>query len=454
MIDTSGIDILAVIDQMTCIAWRKPVRSHGEMVYKGGPCPFCHQGTDRFAVFPEGEKPHFYCGIHGNGCGTHGDVISFVQLFRGYTSAYQALCELQEMGFEVGDKRIVPSYTRLTERGMPPKVWQEQGDTLVHVAQKCLWSSVGSHAREYLRKRGLTDETIKRFNLGYWPKWTEHQFSDWGLEGEGTFWMRPSLLIPCYEKDVLWGINRRLTEYTEKEQERHEQGGKLPPRYMQVKGSGNGLFNVDAIQPGQPVVVTEGAFCAMTVAQETGYAAVATGSTKGAQLSRWVAALALASHILVAFDNDQGKGEAAAMYWLDVFEDKASLWLPWAKDINDMLQERMNIAAWVATGTKLASSAPIEENRDDHLQERIIPAQPAIETDGSLCFACLNEDRETPASFVGPDDIMYCQSHYDGLPSEIHRADMEVFAERCRQAFPGWKVTVEAWGTRETRLPR
>jgi hypothetical protein len=246
------------------------------------------------------------------------------------------------------------------------------------------------------------------------------------------------------QKEVLWGINRRLTEYTEEEQERHKQGGKFSPRYMQVRGSGNGLFNVDSIQPGKPVVVTEGAFCAMTVAQETDYAAVATGSTQGARVSRWVAALALASHLLVAFDNDQGKGEAAATYWLEVFEDKASLWLPWAKDINDMLQERMDIAAWVNLGTQIASSARVEANGDDHSQESAIPAQPAISTHGSLCALCLNEERETPASFVRPDGIMYCKFHYDGLPSEIYRADMEVLAERYRRALPGWRVTVEA----------
>jgi hypothetical protein len=454
MIDTSGIDIKAVIDQMAAVAWFKPVRSHGEIVYKGGPCPFCGQGTDRFAVFPEGEKPHFYCGIHGNGCGAHGDVISFVMQLKGYNTAYQALYELQEMGFQVGDTKRVQPYTRITERGMPSKTWQEQGNVLVHVAQKYLWSSVGSPAREYLRKRGFTDETIKRFRLGYWPKWTEHQFSDWGLEGEGTFWMRPSLLIPCYEKDVLWGINTRLPEYTEKERERHKQGGKLPPRYMQVKGSGNGLFNVDVIRVGEPVIVTEGAFCAMTVVQETGCAAVATGGTQGARSSRWVAALALASHILVAFDNDQGKGEAAAAYWLDVFEDKASLWLPWAKDINDMLQERMDIATWVNLGTQLAFSARVEENGDDHPQASAIPAQPAISTHGSLCSLCLNEERETPAFFVRPDGIKYCKFHYDGLPSEIHRADMEALAERYRRALPGWKVTIEARWIGETRLPR
>jgi hypothetical protein len=307
---------------------------------------------------------------------------------------------------------------------------------------------VGNAAREYLHRRGFTDETIRRFHLGYWPKWTEFQLVDWGLEGEGTLWMRPSLLIPCYEKDVLWGINRRLTEYTEKEYEQHKQWGKLPPRYMQVRGSGNGLFNVDAIRPGQPVVVTEGAFCTMTVAQETDCAAVATGSTQGARVSRWVAALALASHILMAFDNDQGKGEAAAMYWLEVFGDKASLWLPWAKDINDMLQERMDIAAWVNLGIQLTSPARVEKNGDDHPQESAIPAQPAISTHGSLCALCLNEERETPASFVRPDGIMYCKFHYDGLPSEIHRADLEAAAEQYRRALPGWKVTVEAGWTR------
>jgi len=149
MIDTSGIDIKAVIDQMAAVSWGKPVRSHGEVVYKGGPCPFCHQGTDRFAVFIEGEKPHFYCGIHGNGCGACGDVIRFVQLIRGYHTVHQALCDLQEMGFEVGDKGKGPSYTRRTERGQPGMAWQEQGKALVHAAQKYLWSSVGSPAREY-----------------------------------------------------------------------------------------------------------------------------------------------------------------------------------------------------------------------------------------------------------------------------------------------------------------
>src|SRR5262244_1005426 len=156
--DTSNIDIKAVIDQLACIAWTKPVRSHGETVYKGGPCPFCHQGTDRFAVFPEGEKPHFYCGIHGNGCGAHGDVISFVQQIKGYPSADLAIRELQAMGFQIGDaSSATPPRTRLAERGKPGQKWQDQGNALVHAAQAYLWSVIGKEALEYLHSRGLTD---------------------------------------------------------------------------------------------------------------------------------------------------------------------------------------------------------------------------------------------------------------------------------------------------------
>src|SRR5436305_4110139 len=93
--------------------------------------------------------------------------------------------------------------------------------------------------------------------------------------------------------------------------------GRSLPRYRQVKGSGNGLFNVDAIQSGEPLFVTEGEIDAMTITQETGFIAVATGSTKGSQLSRWIASLSIVSHLLIAFDNDEGKGEKAAQYWTE-----------------------------------------------------------------------------------------------------------------------------------------
>lgn len=365
MIQTEQIDIKAVVDQLACIEWKKPVRSRGELIYKGGPCPFCNQGTDRFSLFVEGEKPHFYCGIHGTGCGAHGDVIKFVQLIKKYDRPGQAIRDLKDMGFEIGESSESSESTlmrvvRVSESSAPPAQWQESAKVFVSTAQKCLWSATGREQLDYLRGRGLTDESIKRFNLGYCPKWIKQSAAEWGLEGD-DFWLRPGIIIPCFEGATLWYVNTRITEYTSNELMLKKSGRELP-RYKKIKGSGNGLFNVDSVQTDQPLFIVEGEMCAMSLAQETGLPVVATGSTKGAQLSRWIATIALSSTVIVAFDSD-GKGESAAQYWLDLF-DGAMFYEPWSKDINDMLRDGLDIKAWSDLALELINPVQPEQQEE------------------------------------------------------------------------------------------
>lgn len=373
MIDTTHIDIKAVIDQLCCIRWQKPVKAHGELVYKGGPCPFCHRGTDRFALFVESEKPHFYCGIHGTGCGAHGDVIQFVQQLNGYKFASQAIRCLREMGYIVGNESGVPYSTSqsreyLPDFGPPSQKWQDQGNMVMHAAQKYLWSDIGIPARKYLHERGLKDETIKYFQLGCWPKWHATDRTSWGFtDNDKSLWLRPAILIPCYEESTLWSINQRLTKYTPDEQKRIAQGKKLP-RYRKIQGSRNGLFHVDAIQYEKPVFMTEGEIDAMTLYQETGLPVVATTSTAGAQMPQWAGSLALASYIFVAFDRDDGKGDSGANYWMSLFEDKAVRWTPWAKDVNAMLLEGHDIATWANMVIELVTFSPDESPAQDNRQ--------------------------------------------------------------------------------------
>ena len=60
-----------------------------------------------------------------------------------------------------------------------------------------------------------------------------------------------------------------------------------------------------------------------------------------------------------------------------------------------------------------------------------------------LCVLCLDQNIETPACFVGPQDLMYCHNHYQTLPQDWRKADLERYAAAMRLALPGWKVTVE-----------
>jgi DNA primase len=451
--DTSGIDIKAVIDQLCSIRWQKESTVKGARQIKGGPCPLCGIGTDRFIIWPNGSygnpMPHFYCGIHGNGCKEHGDVISFVQKLRGYSTAYQAIRELEAMGYGVGGSDYTYTYTPARE-STPGEKWQTSGKALVHAAEKYLWSHMGVQALEYLHQRGLTDEMIKFFHLGFWPEWTEYQRDVWGLPekvGKPTFKIPRGITIPIFESDTLWSINIRISP---KDIAQAEAQGKKLPRYMQVLGSKNELFNVDSIKPGKPVFVTEGEFDAIIGQQETGYSFVATGGTKGAMMARCVARLSLASHIILAFDNDGGKGEAAADEWIKIFGDKATLWLPTVrKDITDMWSQGIDISTWASTAINLVSPVPEIVSVENVPAAKVDAASAATEPEQTIDIVPLLPDKcllcdEEVEYFISADKA-YCKHHYDEStrPRDLSRQEeRDALVATYKRALPGWKVTV------------
>ena len=121
-------------------------------------CPFHSEKTPSFTVSED--KGFFHC----FGCGAHGDVIGFVMRSENL-SFLEALERLaQEAGLEV-PKRSPAERER--ER--------EQLSLYGIVEAACAWfeaqlkGPAGEAARDYLKHRGLTDETIARFRLGFAP---------------------------------------------------------------------------------------------------------------------------------------------------------------------------------------------------------------------------------------------------------------------------------------------
>ncbi|MFQ5694936.1 MAG: DNA primase [Terriglobia bacterium] len=127
-----------------------------------GLCPFHNEKTPSFAVHPVKQIYHCF------GCGVGGDVFKFVM-------------EVEKMSFpealrHVADKAGV----RLPER--KPRTPEEARQTRLRTellklhaeaarffAEQLTKSKEGQLARAYLLDRGLTDETIKAFALGYAP---------------------------------------------------------------------------------------------------------------------------------------------------------------------------------------------------------------------------------------------------------------------------------------------
>jgi len=243
-------------------------------------------------------------------------------------------------------------------------------------AEARLWEPPGARALAYLHHRGLTDDTIRAAQLGYHgvETWEEPQL--WGLAADQKrIWLPPGIVFPWLIGSELWHISiRRIGDTVG-----------IEPRYVVVSGSGNTLFGVDTLQPNAPAMLVEGVLDALSVLQEAGdlLAVVATGSTTGGRLERWVGRLSLASTVLVAFEADDA-GEAAA-WWLMALGARAKRWRPYWGDPNQLLQDSVDLRMWVREGLGSESRwwRDVARWSDDH-RERWGERAAILEVDGGL----------------------------------------------------------------------
>ena len=123
--------------------------------YKGL-CPFHGEKTPSFVVTPGRETWHCF------GCGEGGDIFSFV-MKRDGSSFPEALKKLAaRAGIEIDERT-----TREDAHKAKLREVLEQAIAFYHVV--LMQSKTGAPALEYLHKRGFTDETIEKFQLGWAP---------------------------------------------------------------------------------------------------------------------------------------------------------------------------------------------------------------------------------------------------------------------------------------------
>ncbi len=122
-----------------------------------GLCPFHNEKTPSFNIFPENGS--FYC----FGCGAGGDVITFVRRIENldYMEAIRFLA--QRAGIQVPEGSADDGMSRLKARIM------EINRETARFYNAVLNSAQGEAGMKYLTGRGLTQNTIRRFGLGYAP---------------------------------------------------------------------------------------------------------------------------------------------------------------------------------------------------------------------------------------------------------------------------------------------
>jgi DNA primase len=126
-----------------------------------GLCPFHAEKTASFSV--HATRQFFHC----FGCGESGDVFTFIQKVENITFPEAVRLIAQKLGVPL------PKLTFSSPaEARDAQVRMAQLDVHVRATQffqDCLRRPEGANAREYLKGRGLDDETIARFRIGYAP---------------------------------------------------------------------------------------------------------------------------------------------------------------------------------------------------------------------------------------------------------------------------------------------
>jgi len=130
--------------------------------YMKGLCPFHSERTPSFTVTPEKQIFHCY------GCGTGGNAIKFVMEIEGYSFPEAVRSMAEEAG--------IPVTWTGGEGGEPSGASRDREALLqAHDAAAKFYhyllqnTEIARPAKEYLRKRGLTDRLIDEFQIGFSP---------------------------------------------------------------------------------------------------------------------------------------------------------------------------------------------------------------------------------------------------------------------------------------------
>jgi DNA primase len=204
--------VRAATDLLELVRAHVDLRRSGEDRYTGL-CPFHQEKSPSFSVRPG--KGLFYC----FGCHAGGDCFRWMQLMYGMTFP-QAVQELARLhGVPIPEEESARGGAREGGGRERRQLLYELMERAAAFFSSLLWDHDGLHVRNYLRRRGVGDDIIRSFRLGFSPPgwdvlcralaregWDEGALVEAGLaklRDRGGVYdaFRGRLMIPVQERD-------------------------------------------------------------------------------------------------------------------------------------------------------------------------------------------------------------------------------------------------------------
>jgi DNA primase len=148
------------IDMVALVSQRVELRRAGVDSYFGR-CPFHDERTASFHVRPD--EKHYHC----FGCGESGDAFDFVMQTEGldFRTALESLADRFGVTLEKEDEDPAAA----SRRRRRDRLHELLGRAATYYTRYLWESTEAADARGYLLGRGLTEETLRLFRVGYAP---------------------------------------------------------------------------------------------------------------------------------------------------------------------------------------------------------------------------------------------------------------------------------------------
>lgn len=291
-----------------------------------GLCPFHEDKQPSLSV--SAEKNVFYC----FGCGAKGDAIKFVELIEkvAFTEALKILARKFKVD---APEEHFNGNGHYEEKKLVDKMLM---DAVRHYAS-LLFSDAGREALEVLKSRGFTEETLRKYNVGFVPaksttegflytkKYAQSEIVSSGMlvkEGdEHVDRFHHRIVLPNVVHERVVHITARAL-------------GKTQPKYLHLPGEIKYLYN-EAALASKDVVITEGIPDCLTLLQ-MGIPAVAVYGAKTFK-KEWAEKFKYCEKVYLFLDNDAA-GSSATIQIAELLKDKARIVsLPefQGKDVNE-----------------------------------------------------------------------------------------------------------------------
>ena len=312
-----------------------------------GLCPFHNEKSPSFSVSPD--KQIFHC----LGCGAGGNVFTFLMKIEGisFIEAVQTLAERSNIALPT-----IQNNVDTAKEELKAKVYKVN-EFAANFYHENLYKPESKIAQEYIKKRKLTNETLKSFQIGFSGKFDE-LYRALVAQGFGEKEMLESGLVNKNERGQYIDRyrNRLMFPICDVRGKVIAFGGRVlddsKPKYINspeniVYSKGRNLFGLNVAKKGdiKKILIVEGYMDVISLHQRGITNVVAALGTAMTQAQGWL----LRKHseqIILSFDSDEA-GLSAKMRALDILQnmgcDIRILQMEGAKDPDEYIIKYGNV---------------------------------------------------------------------------------------------------------------